>query len=309
MGPATGSFASAAAAGNGPYVLRVTVPRIAIVADGLRTSRSGEAERVTGEIAATFPGAAVFSLSSGVEQPDSIPDLHGFDIIISSQRMVPAGVRVRPTQLHLCLSGRDGVAAHPPVDLGFFTPGGPTAERLYVTAGRHQPGTHVDRIVEAFRELPSRRLVVLGDGPEHARIRDLAHGHPHIMVRGDVPADELRDWFRRARACIAAGNEDWCLMALEAQACGTPVLAMGQGGALVTVCDEPGASCTGLFFDEPTPQSIRDAVDRFERMPIPPSSYTCRANAERFTSERFRGSLRAAVESAWAAKSGSSASD
>jgi glycosyltransferase involved in cell wall biosynthesis len=156
--------------------------------------------------------------------------------------------------------------------------------------------------VEAFRELPNRRLVVLGDGPQHDRIRELAHGHPHIMVRGEVSRTELRDWFRRARAFVFAADEDFGLVPLEAQACGTPVLALGAGGALETVRGEEGADRTGLFFTDATPDGIRDAVLRFERLSIPPSAIACRANAERFTSAAFRRVMRAEVEAGWAEK-------
>lgn len=197
---------------------------------------------------------------------------------------------------------RDSVVAHPPVDLDFFTPGGPRAERLYVCASRQVPYKRLDRIVEAFTQLPSRRLVVLGDGPQHDRIRALAEGHAHIMVRGEVPAVELRDWFRRARAFVFAADEDFGLVPLEAQACGTPVLALRAGGALETVKGDEGNDRTGLFFDEATPESIRDAVARFERLTIPPSAFACRANAERFDSASFRTVLRHEVEAGLAQK-------
>lgn len=198
--------------------------------------------------------------------------------------------------------GRSSAIAHPPVDLEFFTPGGPKAERLYVCASRQVPYKRIDRIVEAFRELPNRRLVVLGDGPQHDRIRELAHGHPHIMVRGEVSRSELRDWFRRARAFVFAADEDFGLVPLEAQACGTPVLAFGSGGALETVKGGEGHDRTGLFFEEVTADGIRDAVARFERLAIPPSAIACRANAERFTSAKFRAVLLAEVEEGLAAK-------
>lgn len=200
--------------------------------------------------------------------------------------------------------GRESVVAYPPVDLDFFTPGGPRADRLYVCASRQVPYKRLDRIVEAFAGMPQRRLVVLGDGPQHERIRALAADHPHIMVRGEVAATELRDWFRRARAFVFAADEDFGLVPLEAQACGTPVLALAAGGALETVNAEEGSTRTGLFFAEPTAEAIRDAVMRFERLPIPPSAHACRANAERFDSKRFSATLRAVVDEAWREKLG-----
>jgi glycosyltransferase involved in cell wall biosynthesis len=205
--------------------------------------------------------------------------------------------------------GRESVVAYPPVDLDFFTPGGPRADRLYVCASRQVPYKRLDRIVDAFIELPTRRLVVLGDGPQHDRIRERAQGHAHIMVRGEVSASELRDWFRRARAFVFAADEDFGLVPLEAQACGTPVLALHAGGALETVRGEPGNERTGLFFDESTPEAIRDAVSRFEGLRIPPSPFACRANAERFNSARFRAILTAEVQDGLAQKRGARAAD
>ncbi len=383
-----------------PYLLRVsTSPRVAIVVDWL--SQFGGAERVIGEIAATFPGSAIFALFDdmapenrariaagptrtsflqkipeiGARYRSLLPlmpqairslDLSGFDVIVSSHHAVAKGVRVRRGQLHVCYChspvryawdqreqyladhgiagpkaalarvalerirkwdyrtaatvdrfvtnsanvagrikrfyGRESVVAHPPVDLAFFTPGGPRAERLYVCASRQVPYKRLDRIVEAFHRLPSRRLVVLGSGPHHDRIRDVAHGHPHIMVRGEVAPIELRDWFRRARAFVFAADEDFGLVPLEAQACGTPVLALGAGGALETVRGDEGPDRTGLYFDDATPEGIRDAVARFEALPIAPSPYASRANAERFDAESFRAVLRHEVETGWSEK-------
>ena len=197
--------------------------------------------------------------------------------------------------------GRESVVIHPPVDLEFFTPAGTRESDLYVTASRQVAYKRIDRIVEAFRALPDRRLVVLGDGPQHARIRAISAGAANITVLGEVPRAELRDWFRRARAFVFAADEDFGIVPLEAQACGTPVIALGKGGALETVRGEPGPERTGLFFADDTPATIADAVRRLEALDPAPASAACRAQAETFTAQRFRSAIVAEVEAGWAA--------
>lgn len=195
--------------------------------------------------------------------------------------------------------GRDFLVIPPPVDTKFFTPAGDQEPDLYVTASRHVPYKRIDRIIEAFRALPDRRLVVLGDGPQHARLVRLADGAPNIRLLGERPREELRDWFRRARAFVFAADEDFGIVPLEAQACGTPVIALGKGGALETVRGEAGADRTGLFFADDTPALIADAVRRFEALDPAPSTSACWANADRFNVARFRTDLVAAVDEAW----------
>lgn len=220
----------------------------------------------------------------------------GVDRFVVNSRYV--GDRVRR------LYGRESTVIHPPVDVEFFTPGGARESDLYVTASRQVPYKRIDRIVGAFRALPNRRLVVLGDGPQRARIRAAAAGAPNITLAGEVPREVLRDWFRRARAFVFAADEDFGIVPLEAQACGTPVIALGQGGALETVRAEPGAERTGIFFADDSSDTIADAVRRFEALATPPAAAACRANAERFTAARFRAGLLGTVAAARDARRG-----
>lgn len=218
----------------------------------------------------------------------------GVDRFVVNSRFV--GERVRRNY------GRDSVVLHPPVDLGFFTPAGTHEPRLFVTASRQVPYKRIDRIVEAFRTLPDRRLVVLGDGPEHERIRAAAAGAPNITLLGEVPRAELLGWFRRASAFVFAAEEDFGIVPLEAQACGTPVIALGRGGALETVRALPRGDRTGLFFDDDAPATIAAAVREFEALKVPPAFDACRANAERFDAASFRETLVREVADGWAAK-------
>ena len=195
--------------------------------------------------------------------------------------------------------GRESVVLHPPVDIDFFTPSGPSQPELYVTASRQVAYKKIDRIVEAFRTLPDRRLVVLGDGPEHERIHAAAAGAPNISLLGAVPRVELLGWFRKARAFVFAAEEDFGIVPLEAQACGTPVIALGRGGALETVRGEAGSDRTGFFFLDDSAASIAQAVREFEALTVAPNAPSCRANAERFAATRFREGLAREVRDGW----------
>ena len=145
-------------------------------------------------------------------------------------------------------------------------------------------------IAEAFsRLLPDRELVIIGDGPEMGRVRAAAGANVRVM--GAQSREILRDHLRRARAFVFAADEDFGILPVEAQACGTPVIALGVGGARETVRDGE----TGLFFGEQTAEAIAAAVRRFEEGPEFAVA-ACRANAERFSVGRFRREFRAWVE-------------
>jgi glycosyltransferase involved in cell wall biosynthesis len=157
------------------------------------------------------------------------------------------------------------------------------------------PYKRVDLVVEAFRAMPSRRLVVLGDGPEWKRVQAAAAGAPNIELRGRVPQAELVEAVRTARAFVFAAEEDFGIAMVEAQACGTPVIAYGRGGARDIVRALPGPEPTGLFFAEQSARAIAAAVERFEGLPRGISAADCRANAQRFGRERFKNAMRRIV--------------
>lgn len=175
---------------------------------------------------------------------------------------------------------RESTVVYPPVDTEYFCvdPGTPRGSH-YVTASRLVGYKRVHTIVEAFRQLPDRHLVVVGDGPERERV--LAAAGPNISWRGRLDDAALRHELRSARAFLFAAEEDFGILPVEAQASGTPVIAYGRGGALETV-----TSATGTFFDEPTPRGIALAIRRFEAMEAPDAD-ACRMNALRFATDRF----------------------
>ena len=180
--------------------------------------------------------------------------------------------------------GRDCSVIYPPVYVDKFE----VAEKkddFYLTASRMVPYKKIPLIIEAFSSMPQRKLVVIGTGPEWAKAK--AKAGPNVELLGYQDDAVLKDHLQRARAFVFAAEEDFGIAPVEAQACGTPVLAYGRGAVLETIVDGK----TGLFFNEQTVQSIKDCVERFEAMPAPFSPAEIRRNAERFSSVRFRTEL------------------
>jgi glycosyltransferase involved in cell wall biosynthesis len=187
---------------------------------------------------------------------------------------------------------------YPPVDVDQFELCR-EKEDFYVTASRLVPYKRVDLLVQAFNAMPERKLVVIGDGPERKRLEGMAG--PNVTILGHVTEERLRRYMQTARAFLFAAEEDFGIVAVEAQACGTPVIAFCKGGATETVV--PGV--TGLFFDEQTLERVVEAVlefESFKRSEWDPAAI--RANAERFSTARFCEQFRALVESEWLAFSG-----
>lgn len=190
---------------------------------------------------------------------------------------------------------REAEVLHPPVDTESFTPVA-AKQDFYLIASRMVPYKRVDLAAAAFRRMPDRRLVIVGDGPQAAAVRAAAGGAPNIAFRGHVGKAELVALMQSARACLHLAEEDFGIAMVEAQACGTPMLAFGRGGArdIVRTPEETDAP-TGLLFAEQTAEALIDAVERFERCRDAFTPAACRANAERFSAASFRDGLRAAV--------------
>jgi len=215
----------------------------------------------------------------------------GVDHFVANSKFI--GRRVRKVY------GRDSEVIYPPVDVDSFTYH-EDKDDFYLAASRLVPYKRMDLIVRAFSEMPDKKLVVIGDGPEMSKLRGLASAN--VSLLGYRPMDDLRHHMQRARAFIFAAEEDFGITPVEAQACGTPVIAYGKGGSLETVRgrrDESGA--TGIWFDEQTTEAIIEAVNRFEALPSGISSMACRAHAESFSNERFRSDFRKYVERQWGA--------
>ncbi len=175
---------------------------------------------------------------------------------------------------------REAEVIYPPADTDFYTPDTRVgAEDLYVVVSALVPYKKIELAVEAFNRL-GKRLVVIGTGPEENFLRSIAKSNIEFLGWQDDAV--LRDTYRRARALVFPGEEDFGIVPVEVQACGRFVIAYGKGGALETVKD----GVTGVFFNEPTAESLIEAVRRFEALSLDPQD--ARKNALRFSRSRFK---------------------
>jgi glycosyltransferase involved in cell wall biosynthesis len=191
---------------------------------------------------------------------------------------------------------READVIYPPVDTDFFCPGG-SREDYYVAVSRLIGYKRMDLLVDAFAQLPNLRLVVVGDGPQLARLKAAAPAN--VSFTGFLPADAVRDRIRRARAFLFAAVEDFGMAPVEAMACGTPVIALRRGGAAESVAGLDSAEPTGVFFDEQSVAAVVKAVRTFEEHGERISAAACRSRAERYSAERFRKEFMDFVADAW----------
>ncbi len=174
---------------------------------------------------------------------------------------------------------RNAKTIYPPVDVSRFTPA-EGRKKYYMTASRLVPYKRIDLIVEAFSKTPERELIVIGEGPEFGRIA--AKAGPNVRMLGYQPFERLRYYMQHARAFVFAAEEDFGIIPVEAQACGTPVIAFGAGGVRETVVEGK----TGVFFQMQTVESLLAAVESFENCNW--SHDEIRDNAQRFGPRVFR---------------------
>ena len=188
---------------------------------------------------------------------------------------------------------RDAVVIYPPVDVAKFALG-ENKEDFFLAASRLVPYKRMDLIAEAFTAMPDRRLVIIGDGPEMNKVR--AKAGPNVSVLGYQRDEVLRDHMQRAKAFLFAAEEDFGIVPLEAQACGTPVIAYAKGGALESVRGLADEHPTGVFFKEQSVPAIMAAVRSFEEEGDRIVPAACRDNATRFAPERFRAEFKSCVD-------------
>lgn len=199
---------------------------------------------------------------------------------------------------------RESELLYPPIDTSLFTLH-EAKEDFYVAAGRFVPFKRIDLAAEAFSSMPDKKLVLIGDGPEMENIRKKCSHN--VQCIGFQPPAVVRDYLSRAKAFIFPSEEDFGIVPVEAQACGTPVIAFAKGGALETVISPEAAATrntapTGLFFMEQTVASITDAVRRFESMPSTFDAKAIALHASSFAPENFKRDLMSHVDAAWAEK-------
>lgn len=232
--------------------------------------------------------------------------------------------------------GRESRIIYPPVDVEFYTPSAPEdAERgawiaelgcqsphapgptldpplptphallptpYYLCVSALVPYKRIDLAIAACNRL-GRRLVVLGDGPERGRLARLAG--PTVRLAGWADNVAIREHLRTATALLFPANEDFGIVPLEAQACGCPVVAFGQGGATETVlAADPSRRGTGLFFEAQTPDSLAQAMLQLESHPDWFDPRLARRQAERFAAPRFERELVEYLEVVWSSACG-----
>ena len=188
---------------------------------------------------------------------------------------------------------RDAYVIYPNVAVDQFVPG-KERQDFYLTSSRLTPYKRVLLIVEAFAKMPDRKLIVIGAGPQYERVKKTATDNVKVLGYQEFPV--LLSHMQAAKAFIFAAEEDFGIAPLEAQACGTPVLAFGKGGASETVVH----GVTGLHFHEQSVEAICDVVERFESLSKPFEPLQIRAHAQRFSTDRFKRQFRDYVDAAWA---------
>ncbi|MDD5103057.1 MAG: glycosyltransferase, partial [Candidatus Peribacteraceae bacterium] len=187
--------------------------------------------------------------------------------------------------------GRESTVIPPPVDARFFMQALTTGEQRkgLLAIGRLVPYKRFDLLIETANAL-KLPLTIAGTGRDLARLTALAG--PTVTMLGFVPDRDLPELYGHARALLLPQIEDAGVVPLEAQACGTPVIALRRGGVLDTVRE----GRTGVFFEEQTVDALRDALERFERMTFDHAAI--REHARQFSSDHFRERIAQAVERA-----------
>ncbi|MFN3403252.1 MAG: glycosyltransferase [Cytophagaceae bacterium] len=184
---------------------------------------------------------------------------------------------------------RDAAVIYPPVATHEFELR-EDKEDFYVAVSRMVSYKKIDLVVEAFTNMPGKKLYVIGTGPDLRKIQSKAG--KNVVLLGHQPLGVLKDYMQRAKAFVFAADEDFGITTVEAQACGTPVIAYRKGGSLETVRE----GRTGIYFDEQTVESITKAVMRFEEIKGQFDPKLIRDHAETFNEERFRNEILSFVE-------------
>lgn len=202
---------------------------------------------------------------------------HGPDLMLANSNYVRSRIQ------HIY--GRDARVVFPPVSLKEL-PCVEDKDDYYVSASFLAPYKRTDLVIKAFNEMPSRRLVIVGEGQQSASLRSLAG--PNVTFSGFLPRKEYVDTLARAKAMVFAGCEDFGIALAEAQACGTPLIAFGRGGA-VDIARRLGSDTepTAVLFKAQTIEHLKEAVERFEENSHIITPKACARNAQRFSEENF----------------------
>ncbi len=184
------------------------------------------------------------------------------DYYISNSRFVSQRIRT--------IYNRDSTVIPAPVDCRFYTPAGTDPDNFYLIVNAPAPYKRIDLAIEAFNQ-NGRRLIVIGGGKQYKALKKQAK--QNIEFTGRISDEDVRDHYRRCKAIVFPGVEDFGLVPLEVQACGRPVIAFAKGGVLETVIE----GVNGHFFHEQTSESLNQAIKTFEIMSFSPDIIRKRA--------------------------------
>jgi len=177
--------------------------------------------------------------------------------------------------------GRESAVIYPNVATEDFTPIA-IKKDYYVTCSRFVPYKKIDLIVSAFAKMPDKKLYIIGDGPDFKKISKLVKSNTVIL--GHLPFNELKQYLAEAKAFVFAAEEDFGILPVEAQACGTPVIAYKRGGVLESIIENK----TGVFFTEQSVDSIISAVNTFEKTLMLFNCNDIAKHASVFSTDRFK---------------------
>lgn len=192
--------------------------------------------------------------------------------------------------------GREADVIYPPVNTDMFQVQ-ENKDNFYITASRMVPYKKIDLIVESFSHMPDKKLIVIGDGPDIGKIK--AKATANIEILGYQSNDIMQEYMRNAKAFVFAAEEDFGITPVEAQACGTPIIAFGKGGALETVIGSSALNPTGVFFEKQEIDSVVNAIRLFEKNLDLFTPNNCRNNALKFSTERFNSEFSSYLQNKW----------
>jgi glycosyltransferase involved in cell wall biosynthesis len=179
---------------------------------------------------------------------------------------------------------------YPPIEIDDFSLY-EEKEDYYLTCSRMVPYKRIDLIAEAFSQMPDKKLIIIGDGPDYEKVKNKAG--VNVELKGYLPFKDLIHYMQRAKAFVFVAIEDFGMLPVEAQACGTPVIAYGKGGSIETVIDKE----TGILFNEQTVEGIIGGVQEFEVIQHTFNAKRIRLHAETFGRDRFKQEIKDFIDS------------
>jgi glycosyltransferase involved in cell wall biosynthesis len=184
---------------------------------------------------------------------------------------------------------KEAVVINPPVDLNNFECS-PEKDDFYLTASRFVPYKRMDVIAEAFSKMPDKKLVIVGSGPDEEKIKEKSGSN--IEFAGYLNGERYKDYMKRAKGFVFAAEEDFGIVAIEALASGTPVIALDKGGTAETVQN----GINGVHFSEQSVESIKEAVEKFEKTRSDFDSIKIAENAKQYDRKIFEEKIRKFVD-------------